>query len=161
MISESDTALTLHAKMRDAANELLRDLLPKMKNASLPLVPQKESEASYFGRRTADDGAIDWQKSASAINNLVRAVTEPYPGAFSYLGQRKLIIWRSRPLDVVHSKLAGTVLSTSPLVVACGDGALEIITGQGEEGLYVQGSRLAQEMGIVTGIRLGNKPSKN
>ncbi|MGK4428095.1 bifunctional UDP-4-amino-4-deoxy-L-arabinose formyltransferase/UDP-glucuronic acid oxidase ArnA [Yersinia enterocolitica] len=160
MISESDTALTLHAKMRDAAYELLRDLLPKMKNASLPLVLQKESEASYFGRRTADDGAIDWQKSASAINNLVRAVTEPYPGAFSYLGQRKLIIWRSRPLDVVHSKLAGTVLSTSPLVVACGDGALEIITGQGEEGLYVQGSRLAQEMGIVTGIRLGNKPSK-
>lgn len=90
----------------------------------------------------------------------MRAVTEPYPGAFSYLGQRKLIIWRSQPLDVVHSKLAGTVLSTSPLVVACGDGALEIITGQGEEGLYVQGSRLAQEMGIVTGIRLGNKPSQ-
>lgn len=41
MISGSDTALTLHAKMRDAANELLRDLLPKMKNASLPLEPQK------------------------------------------------------------------------------------------------------------------------
>ncbi|CNI00634.1 bifunctional UDP-glucuronic acid decarboxylase/UDP-4-amino-4-deoxy-L-arabinose formyltransferase [Yersinia thracica] len=160
IISETDTALTLHAKMRDAAQELLHDLLPKMKNTSLSLVPQKEAGASYFGRRTADDGEIYWQKSASEINNLVRAVTEPYPGAFSYLGQRKLIVWRARPLNIVHGKQAGTVLSTSPLVVACGEGALEIMTGQGEDGLYVQGQRLAQEMGIVTDVRLGNKPSK-
>ncbi|AHM74212.1 bifunctional UDP-4-amino-4-deoxy-L-arabinose formyltransferase/UDP-glucuronic acid oxidase ArnA [Yersinia hibernica] len=157
-ISDEDTALTLHAKMRDAAQELLRDLLPKMKSGPLHLVPQQEADASYFGRRTPADGEIHWQKSASAINNLVRAVTEPYPGAFSYLGQRKLTIWRSRPLDMMHSKQPSTVLSTSPLVVACGAGALEIVTGQGEEGLYVQGSRLAQEMGIVTDIRLGNKP---
>lgn len=158
-ISDIDTALTLHAKMRDAAQELLRNLLPRMKEGPLPLTPQKEADASYFGRRTAADGEIHWQKSAFTINNLVRAVTEPYPGAFSYLGQRKLTIWRSRPVDLVHNKLPGTVLSTAPLTVACGEGALEIITGQGEAGLYVQGDRLAQEMGIVTDVRLGNKPS--
>lgn len=158
-ISETDSALTLHAKMRDAAQKLLGDMLPKIKKGSLHLTPQKEAEASYFGRRTAADGEIYWQKSAVAINNLVRAVTEPYPGASSYLGQRKLTVWRSRPLDLAHGKLPGTVLSTSPLTVACGEGALEVITAQGDAGLYVQGSRLAQEMGIVTGVRLGNKPS--
>ncbi|CNI00542.1 bifunctional UDP-glucuronic acid decarboxylase/UDP-4-amino-4-deoxy-L-arabinose formyltransferase [Yersinia frederiksenii] len=160
IISDADTALTLHAKMRDAADELLRDLLPKMNDTSLQLVPQKESEATYFGRRTAADGEIPWQKPASDINNLVRAVTEPYPGAFTYLGQRKLIVWRSQPLDITHGKAPGTVLSTSPLIIACGEGALEIIAGQGEAGLYVQGCRLAQDMGIVTDVRLGNKPSK-
>lgn len=160
IISDADTALTLHAKMRDAADELLRDLLPKMNDTSLQLVPQKESEATYFGRRTAADGEIPWQKSASDINNLVRAVTDPYPGAFTYLGQRKLIVWRSQPLDITHGKAPGTVLSTSPLIIACGEGALEIIAGQGEAGLYVQGCRLAQDMGIVTDVRLGNKPSK-
>ncbi|WP_145579936.1 bifunctional UDP-4-amino-4-deoxy-L-arabinose formyltransferase/UDP-glucuronic acid oxidase ArnA [Yersinia vastinensis] len=160
IISDADTALTLHAKMRDAADELLRDLLPKMNDTPLQLVPQKESEATYFGRRTAADGEIPWQKSASDINNLVRAVTEPYPGAFTYLGQRKLIVWRSQPLDITHGKAPGTVLSTSPLIIACGEGALEIIAGQGEAGLYVQGCRLAQDMGIVTDVRLGNKPSK-
>ncbi|CNJ83369.1 bifunctional UDP-glucuronic acid decarboxylase/UDP-4-amino-4-deoxy-L-arabinose formyltransferase [Yersinia mollaretii] len=159
-ISDTDTALTLHGKMHEASRELLRDLLPKMKGAPLHLTPQNETEASYFGRRTAADGEVNWHNSASTINNLVRAVTEPYPGAFSYLGQRKLIIWRSRPLDVAHGKLPGTVLSTSPLVVACGEGALEIITGQGESGLYVQGNRLALEMGIVTDVRLAKKPSK-
>lgn len=159
-ISDADTALTLHGKMRDASQNLLGDLLPKMKEAPLPLTPQNEAEASYFGRRTAADGEIHWHQSASAINNLVRAVTEPYPGAFSYLGQRKLIIWRARPLDMAHGKLPGTVLSTSPLIVACGEGALEIVTGQGESGLYVQGNRLALEMGIVTDVRLARKPSK-
>ncbi|CFQ38527.1 bifunctional UDP-4-amino-4-deoxy-L-arabinose formyltransferase/UDP-glucuronic acid oxidase ArnA [Yersinia aleksiciae] len=159
-ISDVDTALTLHGKMRDASQDLLRDLLPKMKDAPMHLTPQNEAEASYFGRRTAADGEIHWHQSASTINNLVRAVTEPYPGAFSYLGQRKLIIWRARPLAVAHGKLPGTVLSTSPLVVACGEGALEIVTGQGESGLYVQGNRLALEMGIVTDVRLAKKPSK-
>ncbi|MEY4474946.1 MAG: hypothetical protein RL248_713 [Pseudomonadota bacterium] len=159
-ISHADTALTLHAKMRDAAQELLVDLLPEIKSNSLNLMPQKEADASYFGCRTAADGEIHWHKPASAINNLVRAVTEPYPGAFSYLGQRKLIIWRSRPLDMDHGKLPGTVLSVSPLIVACGEGALEVIAGQGDADLYVQGNRLAQEMGIVTDVRLGNKPSK-
>ncbi|CNI23034.1 bifunctional UDP-glucuronic acid decarboxylase/UDP-4-amino-4-deoxy-L-arabinose formyltransferase [Yersinia massiliensis] len=159
-ISDTDTALTLHEKMREASQELLRDLLPKMKGTSLHFTPQNEAEASYYGRRTAADGEIHWHKSAFAINNLVRAVTEPYPGAFSYLGQRKLIIWRARPLDIAHEKLPGTVLSTSPLVVACGEGALEIVTGQGESGLYVQGNRLALEMGIVADVRLANKPSK-
>ncbi|WP_145514292.1 bifunctional UDP-4-amino-4-deoxy-L-arabinose formyltransferase/UDP-glucuronic acid oxidase ArnA [Yersinia massiliensis] len=159
-ISDTDTAITLHEKMREASQELLRDLLPKMKGTSLHFTPQNEAEASYYGRRTAADGEIHWHKSAFAINNLVRAVTEPYPGAFSYLGQRKLIIWRARPLDIAHEKLPGTVLSTSPLVVACGEGALEIVTGQGESGLYVQGSRLALEMGIVADVRLANKPSK-
>ncbi|ATM85734.1 bifunctional UDP-4-amino-4-deoxy-L-arabinose formyltransferase/UDP-glucuronic acid oxidase ArnA [Yersinia massiliensis] len=159
-ISDADTALTLHEKMREASQELLRDLLPKMKGTSLHFTPQNEAEASYYGRRTAADGEIHWHKSAFAINNLVRAVTEPYPGAFSYLGQRKLIIWRARPLDIAHEKLPGTVLSTSPLVVACGEGALEIVTGQGESGLYVQGNRLALEMGIVADVRLANKPSK-
>ncbi|CNH63387.1 bifunctional UDP-4-amino-4-deoxy-L-arabinose formyltransferase/UDP-glucuronic acid oxidase ArnA [Yersinia ruckeri] len=157
-ISDSDTALSLHGKMRDAAQTLLRDLLPKMKNEALPLIPQVEADASYFGRRTAADGEISWLKSAAELHNLVRAVTEPYPGAFTHLGQRKLIVWRARPLDCNHNKIPGTVLSAHPLVIACGDGALEIISGQSDAGLYMQGHRLAAEMGMVADVRLGVKP---
>lgn len=158
-IAEDDTALTLHKKVLEAAQGLLKNALPKLKNGTATFTAQNEAEASYFGRRIPADGEILWHKSAREINNLVRAVTEPYPGAFSYLGQRKLIVWRSRALDVRHDKLPGTVLSTSPLVIACGEGALEIVSGQNESGLYVQGSRLAQEMGIVTDVRLAAKPN--
>nr|SAY42908.1 Bifunctional polymyxin resistance protein ArnA [Serratia marcescens] len=158
-IADSDTALTLHKKVLEAAQAVLKEQLPKLKNGTATFTKQDESQASYFGRRTAADGEILWHKSAKEINNLVRAVTEPYPGAFSYLGQRKLIVWRSRVLDTQHDKQPGTVLSTSPLVIACGEGALEIVAGQNDSGLYVQGSRLAQEMGIVTDVRLAAKPN--
>ncbi|NDY45115.1 bifunctional UDP-4-amino-4-deoxy-L-arabinose formyltransferase/UDP-glucuronic acid oxidase ArnA [Serratia marcescens] len=158
-ITDNDTALTLHKKVLEAAQAVLKEQLPKLKNGTATFTKQDESQASYFGRRTAADGEILWHKSAKEINNLVRAVTEPYPGAFSYLGQRKLIVWRSRVLDTQHDKQPGTVLSTAPLVIACGEGALEIVAGQNESGLYVQGSRLAQEMGIVTDVRLAAKPN--
>ncbi len=158
-IADSDTALTLHKKVLEAAQAVLKEQLPKLKNGTATFTKQDESQASYFGRRTAADGEILWHKSAKEINNLVRAVTEPYPGAFSYLGQRKLIVWRSRVLETQHDKQPGTVLSTSPLVIACGEGALEIVAGQNDSGLYVQGSRLAQEMGIVTDVRLAAKPN--
>lgn len=158
-IAADDTALTLHKKVLEAAEGLMKDQLPKLKNGTATFTKQIDAEASYFGRRSAADGEILWHKSAQDINNLVRAVTEPYPGAFSYLGQRKLVVWRSRVLDTQHDKQPGTVLSTLPLVIACGEGALEIVAGQDEAGLYVQGSRLAQEMGIVNGVRLAAKPN--
>lgn len=158
-ITADDTALTLHQKVLEAAQGLLIEELPKLKNGTASFTKQIEAEASYFGRRTAADGDILWHKSAEEIHNLVRAVTEPYPGAFSHLGQRKLVVWRSRVLDTHHNKQPGTVLSTLPLIIACGEGALEIVAGQDEGGLYVQGSRLAQEMGIVADVRLAAKPN--
>ncbi|WP_039906989.1 bifunctional UDP-4-amino-4-deoxy-L-arabinose formyltransferase/UDP-glucuronic acid oxidase ArnA [Candidatus Regiella insecticola] len=159
MIDPEDTAFTLHEKITQAAQRLLRDLLPQIKQGSITLVPQNEEEASYFGRRTAADGKIDWQQSAVTVNNLVRAVTKPYPGAFSYLGEQKLIIWQSRPLDIKHDEQPGTLLKTDPLIIACGKGALEVIAAQSDPGLYLSGKQLAQEMGMMEKGCLGIKPN--
>ncbi|POY57407.1 bifunctional UDP-glucuronic acid oxidase/UDP-4-amino-4-deoxy-L-arabinose formyltransferase [Pectobacterium versatile] len=159
-IDDDDTALTLHGKCRTAAAALLAQQLPLIRSREITLTPQDESRASYFGRRTAGDGLIDWHKSAREINNLIRAVTEPYPGAFTFLGERNVTIWRAR---VVKDKIGGepgAILSTSPLVVSCGEDALEIVSGQSETGLYMSGSRLAAEMGMVPQARLGNLASR-
>ena len=158
-ITDTDTALTLHAKVREAADVLLEKTLPLIEAGTYKSVPQNESQASYFGRRNADDGQIDWNQSAKEINCLIRAVTEPYPGAFTYLGARKMIIWRARVLDDNQGRPAGTVLSSDPLRIACGKGAIEIVSGQSEVGLYMQGNRLANEMGIVADVRVGAKPT--
>ncbi|MEQ9942866.1 bifunctional UDP-4-amino-4-deoxy-L-arabinose formyltransferase/UDP-glucuronic acid oxidase ArnA [Pectobacterium aroidearum] len=165
-IDDEDTALTLHGKCRTAAAALLAQQLPQIRSREIMLTPQDESQASYFGRRTAADGLIDWQKSAREINNLIRAVTEPYPGAFTFLGERKVVIWRARVLknDSVKAngvkQEPGSIISTSPLVVCCGEGALEIVSGQSESGLYMSGSRLAAEMGMVPQAKLGNLASR-
>ncbi|RKO79377.1 bifunctional UDP-glucuronic acid oxidase/UDP-4-amino-4-deoxy-L-arabinose formyltransferase [Pectobacterium parmentieri] len=166
-IDDEDTALTLHGKCRTAAAALLAQQLPLIRSREIALTPQDDSQASYFGRRTAADGLIDWQKNASEINNLIRAVTEPYPGAFTFLGERKVIIWRARVVknnhvnvNHLHSDDIGSIISTSPLVVSCGEDALEIVSGQSEAGLYMSGSRLAAEMGMVPQARLGNLDSR-
>ncbi|WP_174865120.1 bifunctional UDP-4-amino-4-deoxy-L-arabinose formyltransferase/UDP-glucuronic acid oxidase ArnA [Pectobacterium polaris] len=165
-IDEEDTALTLHGKCRTAAAALLAQQLPLIRSREITLTPQDESQASYFGRRTAADGLIDWQKSAREINNLIRAVTEPYPGAFTFLGERKVIVWRARVVQNSDVKAngvkhePGAILSTSPLVVSCGEDALEIVSGQSETGLYMSGSRLAAEMGMVPQAKLGNLASR-
>ncbi|MFJ5331724.1 bifunctional UDP-4-amino-4-deoxy-L-arabinose formyltransferase/UDP-glucuronic acid oxidase ArnA [Pectobacterium versatile] len=159
-IDDEDTALTLHGKCRTAAAALLAQQLPLIRSREITLTPQDESRASYFGRRTAADGLIDWHKSAREINNLIRAVTEPYPGAFTFLGERNVTIWRAR---VVKDKIGGepgAIISTSPLVVSCGEDVLEIVSGQSETGLYMSGSRLAAEMGMVPQARLGNLASR-
>lgn len=158
-IDATDTALVLHEKIRQASEQLLADTLPLIKMGDYSATPQDESQATYFGRRRAEDGLIDWSKSATEVNNLIRAVTEPYPGAFTYLAESKMIVWRARVLEKSHDKLPGTIISTEPLQIACGQGVLEILTGQSGSGLYVQGSRLAAEMGIVTGVRVGAKPT--
>lgn len=159
VITETDTGLTLHAKVREAAEVLLDKTLPLIEAGTYKAVAQDESQATYFGRRTAEDGQIDWNRSAKEIDCLIRAVTEPYPGAFTYLGARKMVIWRARVLDDNQGKAAGTVLSNDPLRIACGQGAIEVVSGQSEAGLYMQGNRLATEMGIVTDVRVGAKPT--
>ncbi len=59
----------------------------------------QEGASSYYGGRKPEDGLIDWAKSAMAIYNLVRAVTHPYPGAYTFFGGRKLFIWKAVPQE--------------------------------------------------------------
>jgi methionyl-tRNA formyltransferase len=66
-----------------------------MKIGQAPRIPQDISLGSYFGGRRPEDGRIDWRWPAARIYNLIRAVTDPYPGAFCVLedGSRMMIWW--------------------------------------------------------------------
>lgn len=161
-ISATDTALTLHARLRDAAKDLLGETLPLLAQGQLTGTAQDESKATYVGRRTPADGLIDWSLPASRIYNLVRAVTQPYPGAFSPVGEHKLIVWGARLLPDNEHRAPGTVISCDPLRIACGEGSLVITAGQrGDDGLYLSGPQLAREFGLVEDSRLlGTEPRR-
>ncbi|EGF64138.1 UDP-glucuronic acid decarboxylase/UDP-4-amino-4-deoxy-L-arabinose formyltransferase [Klebsiella sp. MS 92-3] len=120
--------------------------------------PQDHSQATYVGRRTPEDGRLDWELPAQTLHNLVRAVSDPWPGAFGYAGANKFIVWKSRVRHDLPAAKPGTVLSIAPLIVACQDGALEIVTGQTERGVYMQGAQLAQALGLVSGAVISSKP---
>lgn len=157
-IADADDALSLHRKLTESAKHLLEGALPTLKSGTFSETAQDESKASYVGRRKPEDGRLEWEKPAQTLHNLVRAVSDPWPGAFSFVGTHKFIVWKSRVRSDVAPARAGTVISVSPLIIACGEGALEVMTGQTEKGVYMQGAQLAQSLGLVAGALLSSKP---
>ncbi|WP_285415632.1 bifunctional UDP-4-amino-4-deoxy-L-arabinose formyltransferase/UDP-glucuronic acid oxidase ArnA [Pseudomonas sp. efr-133-TYG-5] len=154
-IERSDTGLSLHAKLRTAASDLLRDTLPNMLQGKISETPQDESKASVFGRRTAADGKLVWARPAEQLFNLVRAVTQPYPGAFCAVGEHKLIVWSAEVVKGNEGQAPGRVISVDPLRIACGEDSLVINAGQrNDNGLYLSGPQLANELGLVDGSLL-------
>ena len=136
-ISFEDTALTLSAKMTVAAPELMREAYPLLRAGTAPRLTQDHAQASYFGGRKPEDGKIDWRQPATAIYNLMRAVTHPYPGAFTTLAGRKLFIWNGRPLaaPMAAPDVPGRITIALPgegLLVATGDGHFLITQAQWE-----------------------------
>jgi len=159
-ITDDDTALTLHKKAVQASISLLDEVLPQIKNGTVVGIPQDNSKASYFGGRTPDDGEIDWNQNAEAIYNLVRAVTHPYPGAFTFVGDRKYIFWKVSSAANAGG-IPGTIISTDPLLISCGKGSVCVEYGQSEDGIYMNGPQLAGQMNLVEGLRFGKKPCRS
>lgn len=146
-ISADDTAKTVHLKAADAAAQLLQEVLPALIAGTAPRTAQNDADATYFHGRKPADGLIDWTKDAESIRNLVRAVTDPYPGAFTFFASKKYLVWSASKGENTNSAAApGTILSTDPLLVACGRGeTLKIDFAQQENGLYESGSQLAAD----------------
>ncbi len=160
-IDENDTARSLSDKTVTAASDMLDEILPKIKAKTAPRKPQDHSQSSYYGGRRPADGEIDWAANAAKIRNLVRAVTRPYPGAFSYISDTKCFFWAvSRASGCGENATPGTVISTDPLVISCGDGAVQIDFGQVEGGVYVGGAQLARELNLVEGMKFGMSSSR-
>ncbi len=155
-IGDNDTALEVHNNATLAAAKLLKKTLPLFKKGTFKLTKQDDKRATYFGGRKASDGLIDWSKSAGEIRNLIRAVTRPYPGAFSFLGEKKYLFWAATEVKNAGKALPGTILSTDPLTVACGKGALRVDYAQLEDGLYSSGKQLALDAKLVEKMTFGS-----
>ena len=128
-IEFDDDVLSVYRKLVDAASDLMREILPKIQNGTFTRSAQT-GPSSYFGGRKPEDGRIDWNQDAVAIYNLARAVTHPYPGAFTYLDGRKLFIWKAYPVESFADAPPGTILSEDPLLVKAASGALKLISVQ-------------------------------
>ena len=146
-IAFDDTARTLFGKMEDAASRLLAGLLPRIAEGEIPRRPNDIAHGSYFGGRRPEDGRIDWSRPAAEIYNLVRAVTRPYPGAFSDLGEEKLTVWWAVPLpaDSGSAPSPGTIrLSGGPSFAMAGGCAApvssprRVVVGTGEGWLQLE-----------------------
>lgn len=126
-ILPDDTAFEVFCKVTVAAEQTLWNALPALLDGSIVMQPNDLSKGSYYGRRVAADGLIDWQAGARQIHNLVRAVAPPYPGAFWAIGDDKITVLKTRmPSEPVQAALQGktetTVFDGGRLYRRCGDG---------------------------------------
>ena len=93
-----DTCRTLYYKFTIMHKRMLENIIPRILKKKYRVFPQV-GRATYYPKRTPDDGLINWNKTSKEIHNLIRGVTKPYPGAFTFLGKRKVMIWNSQPFD--------------------------------------------------------------
>ena len=126
----NDTARTLYEKLQTATISMLDQQLPRIRDWTVQSVPQDESKATVFRSRKPEDGIIDWGMYSTVIHNLVRAVTKPYPGAFSDIESTRIILWKvaiDRPLGA-GSFLPGRILvDNGNVFVKTGDGWIRVI----------------------------------
>lgn len=151
-IGAEDTAQQVFDRVTHAACDVLERQLDALLVGRAPRHKQDESQATYFGRRTPDDGRIAWSDDARTIFNLVRAVTHPYPGAFTEMDGRRLFVWWGKVRDSVAGQ-PGEVVSTAPLRVAAGRGGLEVLEWQWEGDAV---SRRGDDHGLRAGQRFNH-----
>jgi len=91
-IDDSETWVDVYNKAEDASVDLLGTFLPKIKDGSAPRIAQNHELATYVDQRKPQDGLISWRSmKAREAYNFIRAQVPPYPGAFSVLGDMKVI----------------------------------------------------------------------
>lgn len=150
-IGPDDTAAQVQTRVRDAAVCILERQLDALAAGRAPRRPQDASRATTFGKRRPEDGAFQWSQPAADIHNLVRAVSHPYPGAFTPHGGRTLYIWQTHNGGwSANGAQPGEVrLIDDRLYVACGAPDtrwLEIVRAQIDGDIERDGADLARHL---------------
>lgn len=155
-ISPTDTGETLHDKLTIAGVNTIRETIKQIEAGALSPVPQDDSLSCYAPMINKATGYIDFSKSATEINNLVRALN-PYPYASTtYSGTRFKVI-ASKVLSGDFGGENGEILDVTKdgICVKCTRDAL-IITDVQFEGKkkmpvseYIKGNTI--EKGIILG----------
>ena len=134
-IGPDDSAMAVQVRVTQAAVKVLsRQIVPLLEGKAL-CKPQNNSLSTYFSGRKPEDGRIDWSKPAGEIHNLIRAVTHPYPGAFTDIFGKKTYIWASRlPQRKAPQRSPGELISEkNQLFIVCGqDSLLEVVQIQSD-----------------------------
>ena len=159
-IAPDDTALSLTHKLARAARAALREAVPLLEAGAAPRIPQDHTRSSYFGGRKPEDGEIDWTQSAESIRNLIRAVTHPWPGAYSFVGGRKLLVWSAETRAADATRAPGEIFLDPDGVpcVATAAGVLALTEVSRAGAAPCSGAEWMRSERVEPGHRFGRAP---
>lgn len=145
-----DTAESMFCKLSDLGGDMIVEALKKLERGELTAVKQDETIATHAPMLSKEIAVIDWHKTADEVHNLVRGLYS-WPIAQTTLHGKKLKIIRTS-----HGKGSGkpgTVINTTPLTIACGEGAIII------EELQLEGKKRMDAKTFLIGHPLQLKES--
>jgi methionyl-tRNA formyltransferase len=144
-IGPDDTAAEVYAASCAAIETLIRRSHPRLAAGDAPALAQDERLADHWAGRKPIDGLIDWYQSAARLYDWVRALTRPFPGAFTYLDEQKMFVWSAKPAVHEGRFEPGLIIAweKSGLIVGAGHGALRLTEIQFEDGPVLAGPDLA------------------
>jgi methionyl-tRNA formyltransferase len=156
-ITPADDVLTLYHKNCIVSTRMMLDALPDILAGTVALEQQSAEGATYLPKRTPEMGGIYWDWDAKRIENLIRAVAPPYPGAFTTLDGAELKISRAHVFDdkIRYAAEPGTILERFPngdLLVMAGDAPLYIRE-------YAFGAVESLAPGVRFDVRSGRQPA--
>lgn len=121
-VSSDENVREVLDKLEKVTLSTLRTVIPGLLAGTVVPSLQSEQHATYCSQRFPDDGLIDWRLPARTIHDFIRAQSDPYPGAFTRMRGKKLIVWSSRPFEARYDGVPGRVARTGPggTIVCCG-----------------------------------------
>jgi methionyl-tRNA formyltransferase len=151
-IGPDETSDDVERDLARIGADLLVKVLDRMAGEGVDETPQDEADATYASRLVKEEGAIDWSRPAGDLHNMIRGL-HPWPHAFSYLGNQRVIFLRAAPPEGTAGADAAppgsvTVADGQRLTIATGSGALEIVE------LQVEGKRRMTAREFLAGHRL-------
>lgn len=154
-IDGDETAGELEARLCVAGARMVVETVDGLEDGRLTGRPQGAEGVSRAPKLTKEDGQIDWRQPAERVRNLVRGMN-PAPGAYTQWQGKTLKVHRTR--HAAGGGAPGTVLCADGrrgLIVACGEGALQLTQVQPAGKAAMEGSALVRGYPIAAGLRLG------
>ena len=154
-IRPDDTAGSLHDRLADAAARVLARTISGFESGEIRPIPQNHAAATYAPLLSKSDGRIDWSKPAEEVERFIRGMS-PWPGAFTFMGDMRLRIFRADVCRATEPRPPGTVIRgfDNELRVACGKDALCLQEIQAESGKRMDIARFLQGKSIEAGTVL-------
>jgi methionyl-tRNA formyltransferase len=157
-IGPTDTGTELVLRGIDLIPGALREALTALESGNAVWRPQNKAERTYFHKRSERDSLIDWTKPAENIERLVRALSEPYPAAYTYYRGERIEILESRISEARYGGTVGRVIvQEGGGAVVCGRDAdlggnhgLVITRVRGADGIDCSGDKFFVHGGYLT-----------
>ena len=132
-IGDEEDAASLYARLETLHERAVRSFCKLLRRGPLPRTPQDHAQATYWPRRRPQDGIIDWSKTTDEQLRWIRALTDPYPGAFTSLNDARFFFWKAsrgfgrggRGKIIAPGRTGGADVGTA-------DGSIEILIAQRE-----------------------------